>query len=245
MAKLFRNQRVTITSVTQASTDIWLLQFTFPEIHEFLFVPGQFINVGHSSVLKDDGKTILKRAFSIASPPFFETTLELCIKREEKGKLSPVLTALSPGKTLDIDGPFGLFTLRENAAEYLFIAGGSGIAPFASMIRHLLHQGITVPITLIYSIRKPNDYCYCEAFEKLAQLHKNFSIVVTCTRVEELDHWEGQTGRISSEILTAHIHNPSLALSYLCGPQSFVDSMRAILAQMGMKKEQILFERWG
>lgn len=270
--KLFRNQKVTVASLTKATPDIWLLRFTFPEIRSFSFLPGQFVNVGHPNVLKEtvglgngmasnsQQKPLLKRAFSIASPPHFiddPGCIELCIKRDEKGKLSPMLTSVSAGDTLEIDGPFGIFTLRENAEEYLFIAGGSGIAPLASMIRHLLYTDVAAPITLIYSVKTPNDFCYHHEFEELMEKHKTFHVIATCTRLSSSSQssdaasaagpkfWKGHTERISSALVSQAIQNKSKVLSYVCGPPTFVDSIRSCLEEQGLKKEQIMFERWG
>src|SRR5262245_56013162 len=111
-----------------------------PETKSFLFdlgpisfAPGQFVNL--TADVTENLR--VRRAYSVASSPL-EDEFQLTVKRMKDGKLSTFLCdKAAVGDFFDIRGPYGLFTLNQNATQVVFIAAGSGIVPFRSMWRYI------------------------------------------------------------------------------------------------------------
>jgi len=120
------------------------------------------------------------------------------------------------------------------------IYGGAGIAPFRSIIKTVADNKWDTEITLIGCYKKPEDIIYKEEMSKW-----KIKNIVTITRPETSKiKWEDHTGRIDKKLIEQSVDNKD-ALFYLCGPNEMVDSMRGILASIGVNKENIKFERWG
>jgi benzoate/toluate 1,2-dioxygenase reductase component len=107
----------------------WLSNDTFEiELERppgFRFDPGQGIRVSHSA---------LEREYSMVCGPEDER-LALCVQRVPGGALSPALASMEVGSSLAFSGPHGYFTLQSASLHSLFVATGTGIAPFVSMVR--------------------------------------------------------------------------------------------------------------
>ena len=129
------------------------------------FMAGQWIYV----YTTNNGKEV-KKPYSIASPPSFmkESMLELCVKRVENGFMSTFIAGMKEGTQLKLTGPYGVFSLKENSNEKIFIATGSGIAPFHSMIPELFDKGFAGDVWLFFGVRKQEDIIYRKFFDELA-----------------------------------------------------------------------------
>src|SRR5579871_1615393 len=109
--------------------------FETPEVNELYFVPGQFVSFTETI----EGKPIT-RPYSIASPPD-GNRFELCLNLVEDGLFSPRLFAMKPGETVQMAAPLGYFVLRNPGRDAIFVATGTGVAPFRSMLGAYLGQG--------------------------------------------------------------------------------------------------------
>jgi ferredoxin-NADP reductase len=110
------------------------LEFEVLDHSRFGFVAGQWVSLKAN---KADGEEIT-RAYSIASPPDESNHFALCLNRVQDGFMSNFLCDLKPGAELEAQGPFGDFILRPPMRDTIFIATGTGIAPFRSMLHWLL-----------------------------------------------------------------------------------------------------------
>ncbi|MGH9528309.1 MAG: ferredoxin--NADP reductase, partial [Terriglobales bacterium] len=110
------------------------LDFEMQGLPRFGFVAGQWMSFKHT---KSDGEEIT-RAYSIASPPGDSNQLSLCLNRVQDGFMSNFLCDMREGNDLQCQGPFGDFILRPPLRDTVFIATGTGIAPFRSMLHWLL-----------------------------------------------------------------------------------------------------------
>src|SRR5208282_1805997 len=142
-------------------------------VSHFGFVPGQWLSVKATT---PDGEE-MTRAYSIASPPSGNSHVALCLNRVQDGFMSNYLCNLSEGAEIVFQGPFGDFILRPPLRDTVFIATGTGIAPFRSMLHWLLaeqgrHQGRQ--FWLLFGARREQDIYYREEFERLAAEHANF-----------------------------------------------------------------------
>jgi len=114
------------------------LEFEVLGVPRFGFVPGQWLSVKAPT---PDGEEIT-RAYSIASPPSANGRFAFCLNRVQDGFMSNYLCDLAEGSDIMFQGPFGNFILRSPLRDSIFIATGTGIAPFRSMLHALLESGI-------------------------------------------------------------------------------------------------------
>jgi len=220
-----------------------------PRVHSLLLdVPdwpghlaGQHVDIRLTS---EDGYQA-QRSYSIASAPE-DQRLMLTIERLEEGEVSPYLSdALQPGDALELRGPIGgYFVWHEPlGGPLLLLAGGSGVVPFRSILRHHAATRSRVPIRLLYSARRFAEVIYREELERLTA--NGVDVKLTLTR-EWPDGWTGYRRRIDSDLLREIAWPPSEnPLVYACGPTSFVETAANTLVSLGYQPTRIRTERFG
>jgi ferredoxin-NADP reductase len=187
-----------------------------------------------------------QRSYSIASAPE-DGELVLTVERLEDGEVSSYLVdELRRGDSLELRGPVGGFFVWEASfgGPLLLVAGGSGVAPFRSIVRHHLAVDSDVPLRLLYSARTLDDVLYRDELDGLAASRK-VDVRFTLTR-EWPDGWSGYRGRIDGELL-AEVGWPAdeRPLVYACGPTAFVETAASGLVELGHDPGRIRTERFG
>lgn len=206
----------------------------------FGFVPGQWLSVKANT---PDGEE-MTRAYSIASPPSGNGHFAFCLNRVQDGFMSNYLCSLDEGAKIAFQGPFGDFTLRPPLRDTAFIATGTGIAPFRSMLHWLLaesdrHQGRQ--FWLLLGARREQDIYYCKEFEHLAAEHHNFHFLPTLSRGEAA--WKGLRGYVQEHLapiveIRAGMH------AYICGLDKMVKANRELLKSLGWDRTSIRYEKY-
>jgi benzoate/toluate 1,2-dioxygenase reductase subunit len=135
----------------------WLTGRTF-EIElkrpaSFNFIAGQRIRFLHEGIERD---------YSLISAPV-ASSLFLCVRHVKDGRFSPVLARAKIGTRFSISGPHGYFIFQPSRESAVFVATGTGIAPFVSMAR----SGLT-GFTLLHGVRKAVDVYYEDLFRSVA-----------------------------------------------------------------------------
>ncbi len=205
----------------------------------FLYQPGQAVLVGSHGQDR-------RRPYSIASAPEDaqrEDCLELLIGVDPEGAAGPHLT-LEARTLVDIDGPLGRFTFPDSPDEqrFVFIAGGTGIAPLRAMMRHALH-GRHRQIGVLYSARSPGEFAYEAELRDLAR-DGRIELKQTITREVGSKSWTGPRGRIGRADLAPLVHDPA-TLCFVCGPPALVEEMPKLLEELGVPRARIRIEEWG
>ncbi|HVC20018.1 MAG TPA: FAD-binding oxidoreductase [Vicinamibacterales bacterium] len=169
--------------------------------------------------------------------------LELLVQMEEDGG-TPGHLGLEPGVRLDVEGPIGTFTLPDRPVErrFIFIAGGTGIAPLRAMLHDALARWPDADLGLLYSARAPDEFAYAAELRDLAA-HGRLGLHQTVTR-RATSAWTARRGRIDLDILTGLVHDPA-TLCFVCGPPALVAEMPPLLRQLGVASERIRTEEWG
>lgn len=205
---------------------------------EFDFEPGQFVNAMAPS--PEEGK-LIKRPYSIASPPYEKGYLDLVWKRVEGGFMTNYFWKLKEGDTLQVQGPLGRFGLKKPLAKRLvFVATGTGIAPFRAMIHELFKEGTDREVWLIFGNRYETDILYDEEWKKLAGQHSNFYYLPTVSRPE---HWTGEKEYVQ-KLLLKYLKTPHDTHLYICGLTNMITEVQKAALEMGFTKEQIFFEKY-
>ena len=183
--------------------------------------------------------------YSIASSPgeaAADGYLEFLLKLEPEG-WGAHLRGLRRGARVTVDGPFGSFVLPARPAEtqFLFVAGGTGIAPLRSMIVHALQTGLPGRLQLLYSARTPADFAY---LPEMRRLERNGRLELALNATREIPRgWRGGQGRITQEQLSRLIEDPA-TLCFVCGPAAMVDEVPRMLMQLGVAAKGIRIEEW-
>ncbi len=223
----------------ELAPEVHHFEFEVPGVESFSFTPGQFVSV----IDREDGKEVT-RAYSIASPRG-GNRFALCLNRVEDGIVSPWLFGLKPGDDVEIHEPLGYFTLRHPGHRAVFVATGTGIAPFRSML--LDHLPRTEPhITLLFGVRYEEGLLYGDEFDRLAEEYPSFRFIPTITRPSA--SWKGRTGRVQQHLDEAlAIRTPDELATlevYICGLKEMVDDVRKELKQRGFDRKQIIYEKY-
>ena len=206
-------------------------------------LPGQHVDV---RLTAEDGYQA-QRSYSIASPPE-RAELVLTVERIDDGEVSPYLVdEARPGDTLELRGPIGgYFTWTAATGGPLqLIAGGSGIVPLMSMLRHRARSGPKPPARLLYSSRTWDLIVYRDELEQLARDDADLVVVRTLTR-EVRPSWRERSGRVDAAMLRELAFAPATQPHvYVCGPTPFVEAVADHLVALGHAAERIKTERFG
>jgi ferredoxin-NADP reductase len=196
---------------------------------------GQHVDV---RLTADDGYRA-QRSYSIASAPE-DDQLMITVEELVDGEVSPwMVEVAAEGDQFEVRGPFGGWFVWDAAqTEPLFlVAGGSGLVPLMSMLRHRRNAGSEVEARLLISAREADDILYARELERIGA-----EVTITYTR-RPPSGWDGYARRVDREMLA------EVALAdgrtYVCGPTSFVESVANDLVALGHKAANIRTERFG
>ena len=205
------------------------------------FVPGMFAMLKYKNGITQE---TIARAFSMANVPSGEY-MEFLISLIH-GKFTSKLETAKAGDVYYISAPYGQFKFdtEHNDEKLLFLAGGTGIAPFLSMLRFIKKNGTKADCVMIYSVKYGNEIICKEELEDMENsIGIKFS--VTVTRPAEGDGWTGETGHINAEMIKKYAPDFSTRTCYICGPPAFVTALKTDLQSLNVASKQIKAEMWG
>jgi Na+-transporting NADH:ubiquinone oxidoreductase subunit F len=165
------------------------------------------------------------------------------------GVVSSWLFSLRPGDSIDVRGPYGHFAVEPSDRELVYIGGGAGMAPLRAQILDLLErQGSKRKISYWYGARSRRELYYVELFERLQREHDNFSWHPALSQPQPDDAWDGDTGfihQVAYDRYLARHPAPESCEYYLCGPPMMVQSVLAMLDDLGVDGERIHYDDFG
>jgi propane monooxygenase reductase component len=225
-----------VTAVEELTHDIRRLELELIEPAELEFHPGQYVDI---SIPGEDGN---HRSFSMANLPSDRGRLEFMIKLYPDGRFSGLLGSgeICEGAELEITGPYGVFTLRDQSPRRLvFIGGGAGMAPILCLLRSLQERGIERDAVYYYGARTETDLFHREELEALARELPSFRYVPALSHAE----WDGEAGMITDvvERLEADLKDVD---AYVCGPPPMVEAAQGLLMAKGVPESRIYFDKF-
>ena len=227
--------RARLIESVEIAPDVRHFVFEIPELKKVEFIPGQFV-----SFTDEVGGKQITRAYSIASAPSDNNRFALCLNLVKEGIFSPHLFAMKPGDTVETRPPLGQFVLRHPDREAIFIATGTGIAPFRAMLQAHLKE-TSAAFTLIFGVRHEHSLMYRTEFEEMARRFPHFQFKPTLTR--PTPRWTGRSGRVQTHLAEAIGERRDVDV-FLCGLKEMVDDVRRILKEMGFDRKQIIYEKY-
>lgn len=206
----------------------YMFEFTNP--HEMAFEAGQYV----SMKVSDRGE---RRSYSICSAPSVQHGFELLVDISPQGVGSKYLESLEFGAEVSALGPMGHFVIPPNVQEtaFYFIATGSGIAPFRSMVLDLLEKQEKRPIVLYWGLRHEEDMFWELEFQELSKNYPNFTSHIILSKPQP--EWTLNKGRVTD--LLAALEKPAGAGYYLCGNGKMVDEVKLQLREAGIPDTQV------
>ncbi len=233
------------------------LRLVFAPVNERMaeFFPGMFIMIG--GVRDSSGRQggmAAPRAFSIASDPGSDEVEIIAIRKPMHGNATHEshFVASKVGDRFVVEGP-----LSSGAAGRKFVieldpkrkmalfAGGTGLAPFASLLRKEDRVRSGTDISVLYSARRPEEILLRREIEDMARRNK-LKFDVTITRPDSSGQaWAGRTGRISAGMISGSIPDVAERDCYICGSRDFSNSIKAMLLSLGVPEDRIRMDAWG
>jgi benzoate/toluate 1,2-dioxygenase reductase component len=196
------------------------------------FLPGQYVN------LQVPG-TDQARAYSFSSHPQADEASFL-IRNIPGGLMSGYLARAKAGDAMALTGPMGAFYLRPVTRPQVFLAGGTGLAPFLSMLELIATTGTDQPIRLFYAVTRDADLVELDRLHSLASLIPSLD-VTTIVAAPEADH--PKRGYVTDHLSAAHLWDGAADV-YLCGPPAMVEAVRSHMANIGVTPASFLFEKF-
>ncbi|MAG91178.1 hypothetical protein CMO83_00715 [Candidatus Woesearchaeota archaeon] len=200
------------------------------------YKPGQYFMVELD--IESDEKI---KPLSIASSPTEEFIL-ICTKSGESD-FKHKLDSLKVGDKIKVKGPMGIFVLKEDAKEIMFLSGGIGVTPFRNMIKYASDNKLPIKMTLLYSNKTPADIVFEDQWHSFEKENPNLKVIHTITNAEG-DDWQGRKGRIDEKMIKENCSDINNAVFYICGPPGMVDGLTNLLKSMNVPQQNIKIEKF-
>ena len=203
------------------------------------------------------------RAYSMASYPAEDNIIMLNVRiatppfdrknggfmKVNPGVCSSYIYSLKPGDKVTISGPYGEFHIKDTQKEIIFIGGGAGMAPMRSHILDLfLTKHTQRKVSYWYGGRSLRELFYIDDFKKIESENPNFKFNIALSSPLPEDNWNGYVGNIHEVLLENYLKNhpePEEIEYYLCGPPMMTQAVLSMLDNLGVPKENILFDDFG
>lgn len=197
------------------------------------FLPGQYVN------LEIPG-TSLTRSYSFSSPPGAKQA-DFVVRNVPNGRMSQFLAEeAQSGQPITFSGPYGSFYLRKVTRPVLFLAGGTGIAPFLSMLEVLAADGFPQPVRMLFGVTNDTDLVALDQLNRIASQHPQFEYR-TCVAAAESQH--ARKGYVTEHVETDWLNDGDVDV-YLCGPVAMVDAVKNWLSKIGVKPANFHYEKF-
>jgi len=226
-----------IDDIEWVAANVVRLRLALPDDDWFEFVPGQFVQVRVPG-------TERWRSYSMASGPGDMPTLELLIRVLDHGVMSDYLRdEAEVGDLVELEGPYGSFQLQKSKAPHIFVAGGTGLAPFLSMLDRIrTYSGTKPELVLIFGCADGRDVFCTDTLEDAAYMLPKLRNRITADT--HADPAAGvRAGNPVAQLEPADVAAPGTT-AYLCGPPAMVDAARQRLLELGLPSTQIIAEQF-
>lgn len=205
------------------------------------FVAGQYVQLESEEYR---GRDSVMRAYSISSVPSGRHHVELIIRRVPDGICTTwVFDHLKEGQAVSFSGPYGEFRLSDTDAPIIFIAGGSGMAPIWSMLRHMKEETIRRKATYFFGAVTQRDLFFLDELYQLQRELPDFTFIPALSGEPEDSDWKGERGLIT-EVVERYYPDSSQHEAYLCGSPGMIDASIKVLIRGGTPEDRIFYDKF-
>lgn len=240
-AWLLEEHHYTISAIYKETSDVISLDLEPKTLFALNFKPGQF---GYFTFLSKN-IPIEEHPFSISSSPTEKSKLTITVKA--LGDFTHHLSNTMVGDEVRVEGPFGRFSYMNAVEEKstVFIAGGIGITPLMSMLKHIEILDENRHVILIWAVKTKNDFIKYKTFTTLEQNMAHFSFIPI---VSNDNQWTGRKGRLELDVLKDILIETSFLDGntgyYICGSSNFMKSVLDHLQTIGIPRKQVYYEKF-
>lgn len=219
-----------------------VMSFRFEKPAGFEYTAGQFADYTLPDPPETDAEGNI-RGFTLSSAPYEPFLMATTRMRDTAFKR--VLRDASIGTELELDAPYGSFTLHNNVKRpAVFLTGGIGITPARSIALQSAHDSSGHHIVVMCSSKTADGITFMDEFVRLDSAHDTFTFVPTITRPDDSGTWKGETGHIDAAMLSRYVKDLSEPIYYLSGPGPMVKAMRTMLDGAGVDSDDIRTEEF-
>lgn len=244
-------KRYLLSEKVDATPEVLIVRFKPEDGGRNVFEPGMFMMIFG---VDGAGKRFTGRAFSIASDPASPEMEFFVIKQPVHANqvTTSHFVAANMGDPFIFKGPSGQFKFNPAAEKkVVFLAGGTGLAPFMSMLRHIKLTNAGTDVILLYSVKYPTEVILKDELVRLAT-DLRARLIVTVTRPWQAPSQSlqqpgmcNETGHIDANMIGRHCNDLGERTFYICGPLKFVQALKQTLASLNIPNERVKADVWG
>jgi Na+-transporting NADH:ubiquinone oxidoreductase subunit F len=247
---LFRIKQYTgtVERIRDLTHDIKEVYFKLDDGQTVDFRAGQYGQIEVPPYGKIKERT--QRAYSMSAVPSDKNHVEFLIRLVPGGIVTTyVHEHLKEGEKMKVIAPFGEFYVRETDATMICVAGGSGMAPFKSILYDFIEKDKMNDrdIWYFFGARTKKDLFYLEELDKMQNEYERFHFIAALSEPQPEDDWKGETGLITEVLaryLEQEISQDKPKEGYLCGSPGMLDACMAVMREHGMTDEEIYFDKF-
>jgi Na+-transporting NADH:ubiquinone oxidoreductase subunit F len=237
-----RRWRTRCEAIEELTYDVRRFRFELTEPARMNFTAGHYVQLICPPYA--EGVESTTRAFSIASNPTDNRHIELIIRRAPNGICTTWLfDYLKVGDAAEMTGPYGDFHLSDSTAPMIFIAGGSGMAPFVSILHQMKNTGLVRKAQYFFGGNSVQDLYLTQKMREFEASLPNFSFIPVVACLSPQDNWLGQTGLVTN-VVRQSCANLNGYEGYLCGSPGMIDASIKVLLELGIGQDKIYFDKF-
>lgn len=222
--------------------DIKLFRFELTDPTEISYTPGQYVQL--LTPVYEKSSEEVYRAYSVASDPAPKNIIDLIIRLVPGGICTTYcFEYLKVGDEVKMNGPYGEFRLTDNDAEMVWVAGGSGMAPFVSILHEMKNSNNHRKATYYFGANKVEELFLTEQMRQFEKDLPNFKFVPVVAKPGEGENWDGETGLVTQAV-ERNIKNAGDCEGYLCGSPGMIDAAIEALKKLGMNENKIYYDKF-
>jgi Na+-transporting NADH:ubiquinone oxidoreductase subunit F len=230
------------SDITDLTHDMKQFRFKLVEPKTIDYVPGQYIQLLTPAYEKSSEEVY--RAYSISSDPADKNNIELIIRLVPGGICTTYcFEYLKVGQEMRFNGPYGEFRLSETEAPMVFIAGGSGMAPIKCILHDMKNTGNNRKAVYYFGANRVNELCLVDLMKSFESDLTDFSFMPVVAGPGEDEQWDGEKGLVT-EAVQRNLKNAPEYEAYLCGSPGMIDAAIKVLLELGVKQENIFFDKF-
>jgi propane monooxygenase reductase subunit len=235
---------VMVSEISMLTHDIRRLVLKLVDPPEFSWITGQYVEITIPGT--DETRSYSLSNVGTGVPAARDDELEFMIKLYEGGKMSTLFMEgdIKLGDKLQVKGPYGTFTLREDSdRDMIFIGGGAGLGPLWALLQYMDAKGIDRKVTFYYGARTAKDLFYLDKMKEISKRLTNFRFVPALSEARSEDEWDGETGLIT-DIVDRLEGDLTGVEAYLCGPPPMVDAAIELLQGKGVSEADTFYDKF-